>query len=151
MIWILLEFLMIGFIELLPTSRGIKSLRDGLVGVNCSVKSMEIWATVAGGGGGPPGKCSYTWVDRKAGRDITEKISEIFLAGDDVTGREGSCVHCAVLFIMAFINPLWQLRLEETKCKWGMTNSQEGRWREMELPQGIIMFLTMRLINNVKL
>ena len=43
---------------------------------------------------------------QEAGRDITEKISEIFLAGGEVTGREGSCVHCAVLFIMAFINPL---------------------------------------------
>ena len=33
---------MIGFIELLATSRGIRSLRDGIVGVNCSVKSLEM-------------------------------------------------------------------------------------------------------------
>ena len=38
----------------------------------------------------------------REGREHREKISELFLAGGDGEGRE----FCAVLFIMAFINPL---------------------------------------------
>ena len=49
---------MIGFTELLASSRGIRSLRDGIVGGKCSVKVWNYGVSVSVG---PPGKCCYTW------------------------------------------------------------------------------------------
>ena len=95
---------MIGFIELLASPRDIRSLRDSIVGVNCSVLESGNMSLCHRGRGGPPGKCCYTLGGNMGNiAEHSREISEIFLAGGDGgTGRQ----LCAVLFIMAFINPL---------------------------------------------
>lgn len=80
---------MIGFTELLASSRGIRSLRDGIVGGKCSVKVWNYGVSVSVG---PPGKCCYTWGGNTGGQK-TKKISEIFLAGGE-GWRGGSSVQC---------------------------------------------------------